>query len=114
MNGIDVTQNVSNQLSLSLSPQTATLLAVPLSHLLTPGSLYTVMLQYVESDAAESVAGGRIAKAHFPIESWPKSSECPFPTINDSNFQVCSDAQSRCHMNSLFIKVYIYVILCKT
>ena len=92
MNGVDVTRDIQNNLSLSLPPQTTTLITVPLSTLLTPGSLYTVVLQYVENDAAESVAGGRIPKAHFPIESWPKSSECPFPTINDSNFEVLFNA----------------------
>ena len=54
----------------------------------SPGNLYTVVLQYAETGAGESVAGGRVAKTHFPIESWPKSHECPFPTVNDDNYKV--------------------------
>lgn len=47
-----------------------------------------MVLQYADPGTPESVAGGRVAKAHFPIESWPKSHECPFPTVNDGNYKV--------------------------
>jgi hypothetical protein len=43
---------------------------------------------YAESGSVPSVAGGRLAKTHFPIESWPKSHECPYPTIKDDNYKV--------------------------
>ena len=83
-----MTGTVSNKQSLSVPPDSSTLIVIPLTQLQAAGNLYTVVLQYAESGVPESVAGGRLLKAHFPIESWPKSSECPFPTINDDNFKV--------------------------
>lgn len=88
MNGIDVTSSVVNQLSLVVPPKSSTMLTVPLSPSLGPGQLYTVVLMYAENGSIPSVAGGRLAKAHFPIESWPKSNECPYPTISDDNYKV--------------------------
>ena len=85
-----MTANVTNKDSLSLPPLTATLLTLPLSSALFPGSLVTVVLQFSEEGAAEGVAGVRVAKTHFPIEAWPKSHECPFPTVNDKNYEVCN------------------------
>ena len=85
-----MTSNVTNKQSLSLPPLTSTLLTIPLHSSLFPGSLVTVVLQYAESGAAESVAGCRVAKSHFPIEAWPKSAECPFPTVNTKNYEVNS------------------------
>lgn len=90
VNDTDMTANVTNKRSLSLPPQTSTLLTFPLSTSVIPGSLVTVVLQYAEQGAVESVSGSRVAKAYFPIESWPKSHECPFPTVNDANYQVMS------------------------
>ena len=81
-NGFDVTGNVASNLLSS------TLLTISLNIPVSPGNLYTVVLQYAETGAGESVAGGRVAKTHFPIESWPKSHECPFPTVNDDNYKV--------------------------
>ena len=89
VNGSNVTGSVVNSMSLSVPPLSSTMLTIPLSTPVAPGNLYTVVLQYAESGAGESVAGGRLAKTHFPIESWPKSHECPFPTVNDNNYQVC-------------------------
>ena len=83
-----MTANITNKNSLSLPPDTSTLLTLPLSTRLTPGSLVTAVLQYAEGGSAESVAGVRVAKAYFPIEAWPKSHECPFPTVNDTNYKV--------------------------
>ena len=84
-----MTGSVVNNMSLSVPPLSSTMLTIPLSTPVAPGNLYTVVLQYAESGAGESVAGGRLAKTHFPIESWPKSHECPFPTVNDHNYKVC-------------------------
>ena len=88
LNDSDVTANVSNKQSLTVPPLSSTMLTVGLLAPVTPGNLYTVVLQYAESGAAESVAGGRVAKTHFPIEAWPKSKECPFPTVKDNNYKV--------------------------
>ena len=88
MNGNDVTSSVVNNLSLVVPPMSSTMLTVPFKSSLGPGSLYTVVLIYAEVGSIPSVAGGRLAKTHFPIESWPKSSECPYPTVNDKNYKV--------------------------
>ena len=89
MNGADVTSTVVNKLSLTAPPMSSTMLTVPVnSSSLGPGHLYTVVLMYAESGTVPSVAGGRLAKTHFPIEAWPKSHECPYPTIKDDNYKV--------------------------
>ena len=88
INGTDMTSSVTNNQSLSVPPLSSTLLTIPLAQQQLPGNLFTVVLQYANPGTPESVAGGRVTKAHFPIESWPKSYECPFPTVNDGNYKV--------------------------
>lgn len=88
VNGDDVTSSVVNKLSLVVPPKSSTMLTVPVNSTLGPGSLYTVVLMYAEVGSIASVAGGRLAKTHFPIESWPKSNECPYPTVKDENYKV--------------------------
>ena len=83
-----MTAKVSNRASLSAAPLSSTLLSIPLSARQFPGNLVTVVLLYSESGAMHSAAGVRLAKTHFPIESWPKSKECPFPKVNDANYKV--------------------------
>ena len=72
----------------------STMLTVPVNSSLGPGHLYTVVLVYAEASSVPSVAGGRLAKTHFPIESWPKSHECPYPTIMDDNYKVYASIDS--------------------
>ena len=84
-----MTSSVSNKQSLTVTPGSSTLLVIPLQKIQLPGNLFTVVLQYAEGGAPESAAGGRLMRTHFPIEAWPKSSECPFPTVNDDNYKVC-------------------------
>ena len=94
MNGADVTTSIVNTLSLVVPPMSSTMLTVPLSSQLGPGQLYTVVLIYAEPGSVPSVAGGRLAKTHFPIEAWPKSHECPYPTIKDDNYKVSAKLTS--------------------
>jgi len=35
-----------------------------------------------------AVASGRALNEFFPIEAWQKSSECPFPGANETNYQI--------------------------
>ena len=83
-----MTSSVSNKQSLAVTPGSSTLLVIPLQRPQIPGNLFTVVLQFAEAGAPESVAGGRLLRTHFPIEAWPKSKECPFPTVNDDNYKV--------------------------
>ena len=83
-----MTKNVSNAASLSLAPKTSTLLSIPLPQSQLPGNLITVALEFSESGSVPIGTAVRLAKAHFPIEAWPKSKECPFPTVNDDNYKV--------------------------
>ena len=82
-----MTSRVKNNASLSIPPRTAVLVEIPLLARVLPGSMFTVAVVFAEKDNLVSVAAGRVAKTHFPIESWPKSDECPYPTINDSNYE---------------------------
>ena len=88
MNGTDVTKSVYNSTSLSIAPKSSTLLSIPLTVRQLPGNLVTVALEFSESGSVPIGTGMRLGKAYFPIEAWPKSKECPFPTINDDNYKV--------------------------
>ena len=88
LNGTDVTEKVKNKASLTVTPRSQVLLEVPLTQPTHPGDLYTLVIHYSEEGAPPTVAAGRIAKTHFAIESWETSSDCPYPTINDANYQV--------------------------
>lgn len=87
VNAIDRTNDVSNKGSLSIASKASTLIVVPLSPALKPGNLATVVLEFQESDPPLGT-GLRVGKAHFPIEAYPKSHECPFPTVKDDNYKV--------------------------
>lgn len=88
MNGVDMTKNVMNPKSLSVAAKTSTLLSIPLSKPSSPGDLVTVALEFSESGSVPVGTGVRLLKTYFPIESWPKSDECPFPTVKDDNYKV--------------------------
>lgn len=88
LNGTDVTRKVKNKASLTVPPGSQVLLEVPLSQPTHPGDLYTLVIQYSEEGVPPAVAAGRIAKTHFAIESWETTSDCPYPTVNDANYQV--------------------------
>ena len=96
LNGTDVTGKVKNKASLTVAPGSQVLLEVPLSQPTNPGDLYTLVIQYSEEGVPPAVAAGRIAKTHFAIEAWETTSDCPFPTINDPNYQVGGDQQCVC------------------
>jgi hypothetical protein len=51
------------------------------------GDLWTVSLA-VAGDPSPLGWGGRVIQEHFPIEVWPKSTDCPLPGVNDSNWYV--------------------------
>lgn len=48
----------------------------------------TVAIEFADPGSVAIGNGVRLAKTYFPIESWPKSYECPFPTVKDDNYQV--------------------------
>lgn len=90
VNAADRTNDITNKASLSVPAKASTLLTVPLSPALKPGSLVTVVLEFQGSDQPLGT-GLRVAKAHFPIEAYPKSHECPFPTVKDDNYKFHRD-----------------------
>lgn len=60
-------------------------------------SLWTVEIN------GEAGYGGRLIKEFFPIEDWPKSSQCPYPVdgANEDNFKKLQDTL---HVNTHFYK----------
>lgn len=54
---------------------------------MTPGQLWTVVVDYAEAGTVPSVGGARLQKPYFPIETWPRSSDCPYPTINNATYE---------------------------
>jgi hypothetical protein len=63
--------------------------ASPVAGGLAPGSALTARVQF--DDGTVAVAGIRRQKEFFPMETWPKSSECPYPTVNDTNYRIHRD-----------------------
>lgn len=43
--------------------------------------------------------GTRIIRGIFPLECWPSSSDCPFPTINNTNY----DFHRQLSINTFFV-----------
>ncbi|MFO7736276.1 MAG: hypothetical protein R6W70_08715, partial [bacterium] len=68
-----------------LLPEQTALWTVPLCEPAEIGSAWTVTVEFNNADPTTSV--GRIIKPFYPVESWPKTSNCPFPGVNDENFQ---------------------------
>ncbi len=54
------------------------------------GELWSVVAKF--DNAKPSVAGGRIIREFYPIETWQSTSDCPFPGANDANYQKHRDA----------------------
>ena len=55
------------------------------------GDIWTVAMD-VEGDPGMLGYGGRMIPEIFPIETWPHSSDCPLPGLNDDNWNQISDA----------------------
>ena len=68
----------------TLGPGEATVVTVPLCASTRTGAPWSVVAEW--ADAPPSVAGGRVAPLHFPIETWPVESECPLPGGRDALF----------------------------
>jgi hypothetical protein len=84
VNGEDVTPSACLPIS-TLAPGETTLLSVPLCHPLVAGQAWTVVLEV--QDAPAVVATGRAFAPFFPIETWPSSSDCPFPGEGNGTFE---------------------------
>ena len=91
VNGIEVVSLVPSA-SLTIGPYPASvLLQIPLATPAQSGQLWTVVVSYAEQGSVPSVGGGRHMKTFFPIESWPHSTDCPYPTINTTNYNFTRD-----------------------
>jgi hypothetical protein len=84
--------------STTLAPSEAALWTVPLCAPAQPGDAWTVVVDIQGQPA--SVGVGRILRPHFPIESWPKGSDCPFPGGNEDNLDI--------HLQAGFDTLYMY------
>ncbi|MEO7092473.1 MAG: hypothetical protein ABI175_04425, partial [Polyangiales bacterium] len=60
-----------------LSPGATALFVVPLCEAIPLGAAWTVVAEL--DDGGTAVGVGRVVRPYFPIESWPNSSDCPFP-----------------------------------
>lgn len=61
----------------TLAPGTTTLITVPLCTKPALGAPWTVVAE--AADGTTAVGAGRVIRPFFPIETWPNSSDCPFP-----------------------------------
>jgi hypothetical protein len=62
----------------TLAPGEAAIWTVPLCQPLARGAAWTVAVDF--ADAPTSVGAGRAVTTHFPIEYWPSSHECAYPS----------------------------------
>lgn len=83
LNGRDVTDRACIP-SRTVAPGQAVLWTVPLCEPVARGDPWTVVAQW--EDAPPSVAGGRVVAVHFPIHTWPKSYDCPFPGASEERW----------------------------
>lgn len=62
-------------------------------------SVWTIVITY---DSIRAGFGGRLTKELFPMEDWPKSSQCPFPVEGASteNYEIL---KSELHVNTHFM-----------
>ena len=74
-----------------------------------PGSVWTLSVQWVESGIGETVGGGIFWRELFPIETWPHGSDCPFPGVNDTAYEL-----HRSHGVDTFFTEYTLDSSCKT
>lgn len=83
VNGRDVTAAACIPAA-TLAPGATALWTVPLCEPTAPGAAWTVVAEFAGAPAAVGV--GRVVRPFFPFESWPNTSECPFPTVGDEYF----------------------------
>lgn len=69
-----------------IPPNTTVMWTIALGAALPRGSVYTLVATYDGGAVPAAVAAGRTLIEFFPMETWQKSSECPFPTVNDTNY----------------------------
>lgn len=76
--------------SVTLNPGEHALWSAPLCDAPEMGSAWTLA---IETDGfLPTTAVGRHLKPFFPIEAWPKTSDCPLPGSNDEAFQKVTEA----------------------
>ena len=113
-NGKDVTSLVPTGVRAVPANETA-LWTIPASAVggaaaVSPGSVWTVEIDWAEAPrVARTAAGGLLLTEFFPIETWEHSSDCPFPTINDTAY-----ALHRAHGIDTFFTEYDLDAACNT
>lgn len=70
----------------TLAPGATTLIEVPLGAPAAAGDPWTVAITF--ADAPVATGAGRVGLPLWPVETWPDDSDCPFPGVNDENFEV--------------------------
>ncbi|MBM4371019.1 MAG: hypothetical protein FJ098_05155 [Deltaproteobacteria bacterium] len=97
VNGRDATEAACIP-SLTLADGATARWTVPLCPAAAPGDPWTVVAEW--QGGPPSVGVGRILRPFFPIETWPNTSDCPFPGGDQSNLEK--------HLAAGFDTHYIY------
>jgi hypothetical protein len=85
-----------------LAPGATALWTVPLCSPLARGGAWTVAITF--EDAPPAVAAGRAITTHFPIEYWPRSHECAFPSSDSMTEAAWKEIRSR-GFDTMFLQV---------
>jgi len=83
VNGRDVTAAACIP-STTVAPSATALWTLDLCQPLAPGNLWTVTIEW--QNAVPSTAGGRVIREFYPIETWQTTSDCPWPGVNQANY----------------------------
>ncbi len=99
LNGIDVlAADIACVPDRTLAAGEAVRWKAPLCSAVSKGDAWTVVVEF--EDASPSVGAGRVLRPFFPIETWPRSTDCPAPGGNQANLDA--------HLAAGFDTFYIY------
>ena len=82
-NGKDVTDAACIS-DMEILPGQNVLWTLDLCQPVKPGELWTVVAEF--DKAVPYVAGGRVIREFYPVETWQSTSDCPFPNSNNANY----------------------------
>ena len=91
LNGVDITAAIPAA-ALSIPAGRTAMWVVPSASIggaaaVAPGSLWTLLVEWVAS-GPDTAAGGLLFREQYPVETWEHGSDCPFPGLNTSAYNL--------------------------
>lgn len=86
---IEINGQAAEASSFDLHSGQTKIIVQPMQHPLSAGEVWTVSIN-TQGGPGSQGWGGRVIPETFPIEAWPKSSDCPIPGGNKKNWEMIS------------------------